>query len=102
MLWQLVRKMYESLLKWRATDYAHYLQQRSKWHFKKDDVKLGLVLLQNLLAPPCKWDDNLTRVVTIKTANSEFKPPISKICLLPVDVNGTDDLSHATAGGTTN
>ncbi|EZA62955.1 hypothetical protein X777_11971 [Ooceraea biroi] len=55
-----------------------------------------MVLLRNPLLPPCKWElgrvirchpgeDGLVRVVTVKTATSEFKRPLGKLCLLPVE-----------------
>lgn len=109
--WQLVRKMYESLWKWWANDYLHSLQQRSKWRFEKDNVKPGcVVLVRNPLAPPCKWelgrilechqgDDKLTRVVTVKTASSQYRRPISKICLLPITAYEKESSCEATANG---
>ncbi|EZA48601.1 hypothetical protein X777_13669 [Ooceraea biroi] len=60
-------------------------------------LKIGqLVLLRNASLPPGKWElgritqchpgaDGCVRVVTVKTAASEFKRPIVKLCVLPVD-----------------
>ena len=74
-------------------------------------AKVGqLVLLRNALAPPCQWelgriiachpgDDGLTRVVTVKTARSQYKRPIAKLCFLPVDINTATVENSATAGG---
>lgn len=54
------------------------------------------MLLRNLSLPPCKWEmgrvvqchpgtDGLVRVVTVKTAAMEYKRPIVKLCILPVN-----------------
>lgn len=78
------------------TDYVNTLQQRVKWKRLKTSVKVGqLILLRNATLSPCKWDlgritqchvgsDGLIRVVTVKTA-TEYKRPIVKLCLLPID-----------------
>ncbi|XP_011883969.1 PREDICTED: uncharacterized protein LOC105571107 [Vollenhovia emeryi] len=73
------------------------LDQRSKWRTLQSPVKVGQLVLKNSTLPPCKWElgritqchtgaDGLVRVVTVKTAGSEFKRPIVKICCLPVDI----------------
>jgi len=60
-----------------------------------------LVLLKNPLLPSCKWElgrivkchpgqDNLTRVVTVKTAYDGYKRPIAQICLLPIDIESSN------------
>ncbi|XP_029162616.1 uncharacterized protein LOC114934139 [Nylanderia fulva] len=61
--WQLVRQLTERLWKLWQSDYINMLQQRRKWrHIKKPNIRVGqLVLLRNLLLPPCKWE--LGRVV---------------------------------------
>jgi len=97
--WQLVRRLTEQFWKVWQTDYVNTLQQRTKWrHGLTHDIRVGrLVLLRNSLLPPCKWElgriilhhpgsDGLTRVVTVKTATSEYKRPLSKLCLLPIDI----------------
>lgn len=101
--WQRVRQLTERFWKIRQDDYVNTLQQRFKWQKIKSPVKVGqLVLLRNTLLPPCKWElgriikchdgsDSLTRMVTIKTASSEYKRPIGKICLLPIDCEDSDD-----------
>lgn len=97
--WQLVRQLTERFWKLWQTDYINTLQQRAKWRrVAKDIIKIGqLVLLKNSGLSPCKWEmgriiqchagpDGLIRVVTIQTAASAYKRPISKICLLPIDL----------------
>lgn len=44
-------------------------------------------------------DDGLVRVVTVKTAQSEYKRPTSKICFLPVKINDEGEPYSVTAGG---
>ncbi|XP_025987237.1 uncharacterized protein LOC105206966 [Solenopsis invicta] len=97
--WQLVRQMTERLWKVWQQDYINTLQQQVKWRrVNPRALRVGqLVLLRNSLLPPCKWElgrislchpgsDGLIRVVTVKTASSEYKRPISKICILPIDI----------------
>lgn len=96
--WQLMQKMLEQFWKLWSTDYLHTLQQRFKWSERKPDLEIGdLVLLRNPNLPPAKWDlgrilechpgdDNLTRVVTVKTARTVLKRPITQVCPLPVRV----------------
>ncbi|XP_025990565.2 uncharacterized protein LOC105206773 [Solenopsis invicta] len=97
--WQLVRQMTEQFWKIWQSDYVNTLQQRTKWRRRlQTDVRVGqLVLLRNSLLPPCKWElgriimchpgsDGLSRVVTVKTATSEYKRPLNKLCFLPIDI----------------
>lgn len=95
--WQLVRHITERFWKLWATDYVNTLQQRSKWRTIEPNLKIGqMVLVRNATLPPCKWElgriaqlypgpDGLTRVVTVKTATSEYKRPIVKLCLHPIE-----------------
>ncbi|XP_039315440.1 uncharacterized protein LOC113004411 [Solenopsis invicta] len=101
--WQLVQQLKERFWKLWQSDYINTLQQRAKWRrIQLPGIKLGqMVLLRNPLLPPCKWElgrvsqchpgsDGLTRVVTIKTAFAEYKRPLSKICVLPVEIDPAD------------
>lgn len=97
--WQLVRHITERFWKLWAHDYVNTLQQRTKWRTVQPSIKKGqLVLLRNNALPPCKWElgrvtqchcgaDGLVRVVTVKTATSEYRRPIVKLCVLPVDID---------------
>lgn len=97
--WQLVRHLSERFWRVWSNDYVNQLQQRSKWRKEQPSVKVGtLVLLRNATLPPCKWElgrvtqchpgsDGLVRVVSVRTATSEFKRPIVKLCVLPVECN---------------
>lgn len=57
-----------------------------------------MVLIKNQLLPPCKWElgrvtqchqglDGLVRIVSVRTAQSEYKRPLVKVCVLPVELN---------------
>ncbi|XP_036143391.1 uncharacterized protein LOC118645788 [Monomorium pharaonis] len=95
--WQLVRHITERFWKLLYNDYVTTLQQRTKWRQVKPQIQVGqLVLLRNSMLPPCKWElcrvtqchagsDGLVRVVTVKTAISEYQRPIVKLCVLPID-----------------
>lgn len=95
--WQIVRRMTERFWKLWQGDYINTLQQRQKWRKDGLPVKIGqLVLVRHLTLPPCKWElgriikchagsDDVTRVVTVKTATSEYKRPLVQLCVLPVE-----------------
>ncbi|XP_076291883.1 uncharacterized protein LOC143214555 [Lasioglossum baleicum] len=96
--WQLLQQMMESFWQRWSQDYMQGLQQRVKWKTQKPNIVVGqLVLLRHANLPPCKWelgrvvachpgDDGIVRVVTVKTAQSEYKRPIVKLCILPMDL----------------
>jgi len=111
--WQLVQRITEVFWRFWKNDYLHTLQQRPKWRVVNRLAKIGqIVLLRNPLAPPSHWElgriiachpgqDELTRVVTVKTARSEYKRPISKLCFLPIDINTETETEEGKAGGPT-
>lgn len=85
---------------WRRwhREYLHNLQQAYKWkNCKNPEIYVGwLVVIHDENLPPMRWalgriiavhpgTDNVTRVVTLRTATGELKRPISKICLLPIE-----------------
>jgi len=81
----------------------HHLQQLGKWRKRSDNVSVGtLVLIKIDILSAATWtlgrvhqvhpgDDGLVRVVTVKTANSLVRRPLSKICLLPVRSSVEED-----------
>ncbi|XP_029175258.1 uncharacterized protein LOC114943741 [Nylanderia fulva] len=95
--WQLIQAMTEQLWRTWSQDYLHSLQQRQKWTEKTSCFCVGkLVLLKNPLLPPSKWElgrvtqihpgsDGLVRVVTVRTARSVLKRPITLLCRLPIN-----------------
>lgn len=79
---------------WRSwlSDYLHMLQQRRKWQTTRPEVTMNeLVLLKNKQLPPSKWElarvaevhpgpDNHVKIVTLQTAKTILKRPITAIC----------------------
>ncbi|CAL1677548.1 unnamed protein product [Lasius platythorax] len=71
-------------------------QTRNKWHLSTKPLQIGdLVLILDERYPPAKWPlarvtalhpgtDGRVRVVTVRTAVSEYKRPIVKLCPLPI------------------
>jgi hypothetical protein len=105
--WQIVRQMTERFWKMWQNDYINTLQQRVKWkRMTPDTIRIGqLVLIRNTLLPPCKWElgritqchpgtDGLVRVVTIKTSTAEYKRPLVKLCLLPIDAENAKSTNY--------
>ncbi|XP_051159301.1 uncharacterized protein LOC127280387 [Leptopilina boulardi] len=94
--WKLIQQQAQFFwAKWSTC----YLQQQlaiSKWHHPTHQIKVGsLVLLTDERFPPSKWPlarvtalhpgkDGLTRVVSIKTATTHLKRPITKLAVLPI------------------
>ncbi|GFY25290.1 integrase catalytic domain-containing protein [Trichonephila clavipes] len=76
---------------------GHFLIQRNKWQFHKDNVKLNtMVLIKDDNLPVNKWSlgritklvpgtDGKVRVVEIKTNKGKIKRSIGKVCVLPLD-----------------
>ncbi|XP_011707599.1 PREDICTED: uncharacterized protein LOC105462593 [Wasmannia auropunctata] len=112
--WQLLQRITENFWKAWSNDYILTLQQRPKWRTVQRLAQVGrIVLLRNPFAPPCQWelgritechrgDDGLTRVVTIRTARSQYTRPIVKLCFLPIDINNEAEILSAMAGGANN
>ncbi|XP_029172121.1 uncharacterized protein LOC114941332 [Nylanderia fulva] len=110
--WQLLQHITEKFWKSWSNDYLLTLQQRPKWKIAQRLATVGrIVLLRNALAPPSHWElgriiechpgnDGLVRVVTVRTARSQYKRPIVKLCFLPIDINTSSDQSSGMAGGT--
>lgn len=97
--WQLIRQKTELFWKRWTSECLQRYQAISKWHHPSTDIKEGsLVLINDERYPPTKWPlarvvelhpgkDGLVRVVTLRTAVSTLKRPITKICMLPSDPN---------------
>lgn len=94
-LWQKITRHTQLIWRKWSLDYLNNMQQRNKWKFKRNEVKIGdLVVLKEDNLPPCKWalgkiieiirgKDDRVRVVVVKTSLGVFKRAITKICLLP-------------------
>ena len=96
--WEHVEQMRQHFWKRWQNEYLHQLQQRSKWSTTNESLKVGqVVLMKEDNAPPLSWpmgriieihpgQDNIVRTVTVQTPKGEYKRAITKICLLPVDL----------------
>ncbi|XP_018375979.1 PREDICTED: uncharacterized protein LOC108769463, partial [Trachymyrmex cornetzi] len=94
--WQLIRQKVEHFWKRWKTECLQRYQAILKWHHPSTQLKKGsLVLIADERYPPAKWplariqqlhpgEDGLTRVVTLRTATSTLKRPVTKLFLLPV------------------
>ncbi|XP_025270797.1 uncharacterized protein LOC112639851 [Camponotus floridanus] len=98
-LWTTTTPLYRVLIGSSiASDYVNTLQQRTKWKQVQPSVKIGtMILIRNPLLSPCKWElgritqchsgfDGYVRVVIVRTAHSEYKRPIVKLCILSIDI----------------
>lgn len=95
--WQMIQKLLQNFWSRWSTEYLVTLQNRYKWSKTNSEPDVGsIVLVKDERLPPGKWllgrimekhpgQDGLTRVVTVKFKNNEFKRPITKICPLPID-----------------
>lgn len=80
-----------------SKEYLCELQRRYKWHVSTEQLKPGaMVIVREDNLPTLKWllgrviavhpgPDGLSRVATVKTANSVMKRAISKLCFLPFE-----------------
>lgn len=108
--WQILRQKVDHFWSRWSSECLQRYQAVSKWHHPTNTIKEGsMVLITDERFPPGKWPlarvihlhpgpDGLTRVVTLKTATSTYKRPITKLCVLPTDpdaVNSTNPLSKA-------
>jgi len=92
--WQLLQKMRDHFWDWWSHEYLQTLACRPKWQRNQTGPNVGdLCLLRSESTPPTRWplaritrlhpgDDGVTRVVTVRTASSEFVRPLAKIILL--------------------
>lgn len=94
--WQFIQRMLQSFWRRWSHEYLVTLTRRYKWSSQVAEPKIGdIVLVKEDDLPPSRWlmgrilqkhpgDDNITRVVTLRTKSSTIKRPTSKICILPV------------------
>ncbi|XP_076301671.1 uncharacterized protein LOC143219688 [Lasioglossum baleicum] len=100
--WQLLRQLIDHFWSRWSREYMQQFLTASKWQTKSPPVRIGdLVLVRDERTPPARWPlarvtelhpgkDNITRVVTVRTATTVLKRPITKLCRLPVDATTTD------------
>jgi len=94
--WQLHQRMMQDFWRRWSQDYLHQFLQRHKWEHRNPEPSVGdVVLIKEDDMPPGRWllgkierkhpgQDNITRVVTVRTRGALIKRPTSKLCLLPV------------------
>lgn len=95
--WQMISKFVQTIWKRWSHTYLSNLQQRNKWMFSKDNIKVGtLVIIKEDNMPICKWllgritetfvgSDGKIRVANVKTKHGIFKRGITKLCILPLE-----------------
>nr|XP_049697145.1 uncharacterized protein LOC126054685 [Helicoverpa armigera] len=94
--WQYVQRMLQSFWRRWSHEYLSNLMNRYKWSLQVPEPKLGdIVLIKEDDLPPSRWllgrvvqkhpgNDNLTRVVTLRTNTTTIKRPTNKLCILPI------------------
>lgn len=92
---QLLEKFWQD---W-SNSYIRSCQHRTKWEKRTTALRVGqIVLHRNGNLPPTKRNldritrchpgsDGLIRVVSVRIATSEYVRPISKLALLPININ---------------
>ncbi|XP_066585086.1 uncharacterized protein [Prorops nasuta] len=98
-VWQHITKVRQDFWKRWSLEYLNELQIRNKWQRNSPNIKIGtLVLIKNKAMPCSQWamgriiethagEDNIVRVVTIRTLNGNIRRTIKYICPLPDDAN---------------
>ncbi|XP_037929297.1 uncharacterized protein LOC119663766 [Teleopsis dalmanni] len=98
--WKMLSQMYQDFWRRWSQEYLTQLHARNKWTKSQTNVATGqLVLLRDERLPPSSWllgriiqvhpgTDGAVRVVTIQTQSAIVKRPITKISVLPIDIEG--------------
>jgi hypothetical protein len=101
--WRLVQQAQQQFWRRWSALYLNHLQQRSRWRGETRNFAVGqLVLVHDPRHPPAKWSlgrviathpgaDGHVRVVTVRTASSEFKRSIVRLSPLPLAPETTPD-----------
>lgn len=101
--WRLVQRMTQHFWQRWSKEFLHTMQHRYKWQTKSSHPNLGdLVIVKDEDLPPAKWllarvtelhygKDNEVRVVSLKRKDAILKRPLSKLILLPVNDEKTND-----------
>ncbi|XP_073956369.1 uncharacterized protein [Choristoneura fumiferana] len=97
--WQHLQKIVRDFWQRWQQEYLSRLQQRPKWLKKIDEFNKGhIVLIKMDNLPPGKWalgrivdkhpgPDGVTRVYSVKSGDSVVKRSITKLCMLPIEIN---------------
>lgn len=109
--WKLVTHLKHDFWRRWSSEYLNQLQQRHKWNKRSDNFNIGdMVIIKDDNLPVMKWplarvvkvhygNDNVVRVVEVKTANGIFKRPIHRLARLPIKTDceepvTPDDKNH--------
>ncbi|XP_055522829.1 uncharacterized protein LOC129717008 [Wyeomyia smithii] len=94
--WQQTQEYVRKIWKQWQSEYLSGLQPRTRWTMERDNIKIGtMVLIKEDNQKMIKWkygritaifkgSDHHIRVVTVRTAQGEYRRSISKICVLPI------------------
>lgn len=94
--WKLVQRVTDEFWKRWSVEYPQGLQHRYKWNKIQKNIRSNdMLLVSDSDNFKTKWilgrvvdchpgEDNLVRVVSVKTTKGTYRRPISKLCLLPV------------------
>ena len=108
--WQQVSQLQQTFWRTWSESYLTLLQERTKWRTKSNNIALGsLVVLKDENTPPLKWqlgrvtdvicgEDNIARVVMVRTNNGVIKRAVSKVAVLPIE-DEVGATSSPTGGG---
>ncbi|XP_051170292.1 uncharacterized protein LOC127287411 [Leptopilina boulardi] len=96
--WQHVQKIKNNLWKRWYNEYLNEINIKNKWYNgQSEDIKVGrLVTVRDDNLPPLRWvlgriievfpgEDNIVRVVKIKTSSGEYMRAVKKLAPLPID-----------------
>lgn len=99
--WQKLQKLQQEFWTRWSQEYIMEQQRRNKWAKENESLKVGdLVFVKNEITPPSQWmmgrilevftnRDGNVRTCKIKTEKSDLVRPITQLCLLPMDKQGT-------------
>lgn len=102
--WQRVQQITEHFWQQWSKEYLNRLQRRPKWATKTPNIEVNdLVIIKDERLPQSQWSlgritdvhpgkDGLVRAATVKTASTQLKRPITKLCRLPSNGTVTDSI----------
>ncbi|XP_037930801.1 uncharacterized protein LOC119665645 [Teleopsis dalmanni] len=104
--WKMLSQMYQDFWRRWSQEFLTQLHAKNKWNKRQTNVTASqLVLIRDERLPLSSWllgriiqvhpgTDGAVRVVTIKTQSAIVKRPISKISVLPIDIEGRPEASE--------
>ncbi|XP_076652422.1 uncharacterized protein LOC143358833 [Halictus rubicundus] len=94
--WRQITNLHNHFWRRWSREYVNNLQQRTKWQHRRENIRVGtLVLVKDDLTPPTRWplarvveaipgSDGLVRVVTLRSGSRTFSRAVTKVVPLPV------------------